>query len=209
MYAYLHTMYVSNDKIEEAIRIFKEHQGVMRTAEALEAGIYPRTLYYMRDEGYLNQLERGVYQLHDKEPLRNPDVVIVSRKIPDAVICLISALDLHDMTDEIPHKVHIALPRTSRNPKIDYPSVNVYRFSEETLNAGVEIKEFDGIPVKVYNPAKTIADCFKFRNQIGLDVAIEALKRGISESKATYKDIIKYAEMCRVKNVIRPYLEVI
>ncbi|WP_069132930.1 type IV toxin-antitoxin system AbiEi family antitoxin domain-containing protein [Rhodohalobacter halophilus] len=202
-------MYVSTDKIEDAIEIFKEHEGVMRTAEALDAGIYPRTLYYMRDEGYLTQLERGVYQLQDSEPLSNPDFVVISRKIPDAVICLISALDLHEMTDEIPHKVHIALPRTSRNPSLDYPPVNVYRFSEETLTAGVETKQFDGISVKVFNPAKTIADCFKFRNQIGHDVAIEALKRGINERKATLADIFEYSEMCRVKNVIQPYIDAI
>ncbi len=202
-------MYVSNDKIEDAIRIFKEHQGVMRTAEALNAGISPRTLYYMRDEGYLSQLERGVYQLQNKEPLSNPDMVIVARKIPEAVVCLISALDLHDMTDEIPHKVYIALPRTSRNPTLDYPPVNVYRFSDKTLSAGVETKQFDGISVKVFNPAKTIADCFKFRNQIGLDVAIETLKRGINEGKATYGDIVKYAKLCKVERVIKPYLEAI
>lgn len=202
-------MYVSTDKIEDAVRIFKEHQGVMRTAEALDAGIYPRTLYHMRDEGYLTQLERGVYQLQDSEPLSNPDFIIVSRKIPDAVICLISALDLHKMTDEIPHKVHIALPRTSRNPSLDYPPVSVYRFSDETLIAGVETKPFDGISVKVFTPAKTIADCFKFRNQIGLDIAIEALKRGVNERKATYGDIMKYAKLCKVERVIKPYLETI
>lgn len=202
-------MYVSNHKIEDTVRIFKEHQGVMRTAEALHAGISPRTLYYMRDEGYLTQLERGVYQLQDKEPLSNPDLVIVARKIPEAVVCLISALDLHDITDEIPHKVHIALPRTSRNPTLDYPPVNVYRFSDKTLSAGVDAKQFDGISVKVFNPAKTIADCFKFRNQIGLDVAIEALKRGVNEGKASYGDIVKYAKLCKVEKVIKPYLETV
>jgi len=202
-------MYVSNRKIEEAIRVFEDHQGIMRTSEALEAGIYRRTLYYMRDHGYLEQLGRGVYKLNEKEPLSNPDLVIAARKIPDAVICLISALDIHGMTDEIPHKVYIALSRTSRTPAMDYPPVNVYRYSDETLKAGVEVKQIDGIAVKVFDPAKTIADCFKFRNQIGLDVAIEALKRGINEHKATYSDILKYAEMCRVKNIIRPYLEVV
>ena len=202
-------MYVSNQKIEEAIRVFEDHQGIMRTSEALEAGIYRRTLYHMRDHGYLEQLGRGVYKLKEKEPLSNPDLVIVVRKIPDAVICLISALDIHDMTDEIPHKVHIALSRTSRTPVMDYPPVNVYRYSDETLKAGVEVKRIDGISVNVFNPAKTIADCFKFRNQIGLDVAIEALKRGINEGKATYGDIVKFAKLCKVERVIKPYLETV
>jgi predicted transcriptional regulator of viral defense system len=209
MYANMYTMYVSDKKVAEALRTFKEHGGVMRTSEALETGIYRRTLYYMRDHGYLQKLERGVYQLKEKGPLSQPDLIIIARKIPDAIVCLISALDIHEMTDEIPHKIHIALPRTSRNPTIDYPPINVYRFSDETLNSGVIKKEIDGISVKLFNPAKTIADCFKFRNQIGLDVAIEALKRGINEGKATYKDIIKYARLCKVEKVIKPYLEAI
>jgi predicted transcriptional regulator of viral defense system len=200
-------MYVSKEKIEEAIRIFKEHNGIMRTSEALDAGIYQRTLYFMRDEEYLTQLQRGVYQLNEREPLGYPDLVIVAQKIPAAVICLISALDLHELTDQIPHQVHIALPRTSRDPVMDYPPIKVYRFSKETLNAGVDIQKIDGVDINVFNPAKTIADCFKFRNQIGKEVAIEALKEGIRMKKATYQDIVKYAELCRVKNVIKPYME--
>ena len=202
-------MYVSDQKIEEAIRVFEDHQGIMRTSEALEAGIYRRTLYHMRDHGCLEQLGRGVYKLKEKEPLSNPDLVIVVRKIPDAVICLISALDIHGLTDEIPHKVHIALSRTNRTPVMEYPPVHVYRYSDETLKAGIGVKQIDGISVKVFNPAKTITDCFKFRNQIGLDVAIEALKRGINERKATYRDILKYAKLCRVKSVIQPYIDAI
>lgn len=202
-------MYVSKEKIKEAIRIFKEHNGVMRTSEVLDAGIYQRTLYFMRDEGYLTKLQRGVYQLNESEPLGNPDLVIVAQKIPAAVICLISALDVHELTDQIPHQVHIALPRTSRDPVMDYPPVKVYRFSKETLEAGVEIENIDGVDIKVFNPAKTIADCFKFRNQIGKDVAIEALKEGIRTQKATYQEILKYAELCKVKNVMQPYLEAI
>lgn len=200
-------MSVSTDKIEETIRLFRDQGGIMRTAQALDAGISPRTLYHMRDEEYLIQLGRGLFQLKDKEPLSNPDVVFISRKIPEAVVCLISALDLHEMTDEIPHQVHIALPRTSRNPILDYPPVHIYRFSDKTRLAGVETKRFDGISVKVFNPAKTIADCFKFRNQIGLDVAIEALQRGIKEGKASFVDILKYAKLCSVEKVIKPYLE--
>lgn len=202
-------MYVSKEKIEEAIRIFEEHNGIMRTSEALDAGIYQRTLYFMRDEGYLTKLQRGVYQLNEREPLGSPDLVIVAQKIPAAVICLISALDLHELTDQIPHQVHIALPRTSRDPVMDYPPVKVCRFSEETLNTGVEIQKIDGVDINVFNPAKTIADCFKFRNQIGKEVAIEALKEGIQTKKATYKEIVKYAELCHVKNVMQPYLEAI
>lgn len=202
-------MYVSQSKIEEAIKIFQEHDGVMRTSEVLDAGIHERTLYHMRDEGMVTAIQRGVYQLAESEPLSNPDLVIIAKKIPEARICLISALSIHEMTDEIPHKVHIALPRSSWQPEFDYPPLKVYRFSEETINSGLQTQTIDGIEVKVFNPAKTIADCFKFRNQIGLDVAIEAMKQGINDGKATYGDIVKYAKVCKVERVIKPYLEAI
>jgi len=202
-------VYVSKPKIEEAIKLFQEHDGVMRTSEVLDTGVHRRTLYHMRDEGIVKAIQRGVYQLTESEPLSNPDLVIVAKKIPEARICLISALSIHEMTDEIPHKVHIALPRSSWQPELDYPPLNVYRFSDETINSGLQTKTIDGVKIKIFNPSKTIADCFKFRNQIGLDVAIEALKRGISEGKASYKEIVEYARLCKVEKVIRPYMEMI
>ena len=202
-------MYISKPKIEEAIKLFQEHDGIMRTSEVLDAGVHRRTLYYMRDEGIVTAIQRGVYQLTESEPLSNPDLVIVAKKIPEARICLISALSIQEMTDEIPHKVHIALPRSSWRPELDYPPLKVYLFSDETINSGLQTKTIDGIKIKIFNPAKTIADCFKFRNQIGLDVAIEALKRGISEGKASYKEIVEYARLCKVEKVIRPYMEMI
>jgi predicted transcriptional regulator of viral defense system len=113
------------------------------------------------------------------------------------------------MTTEVPHQVHIALSRKHRDPKLDYPPIHVYRFSGKSLTEGVEKHKVDGVEIQVYNPAKTIADCFKFRNQIGLEIAIEALKHGIREKKASYSDILTYADICRVENVIRPYLETI
>jgi|SRR5699024_729243 len=163
----------------------------------------------MAEEGLITKLERGVYKLVDVDSLSNPDLAIVAKKIPKAAICLISALDFHQLTTAIPHHVHIALPRTSRNPTLNYPPLQVYRFSGPSLTEGIEIHEVDGIEVQVYNPAKTIADCFKFRNQIGLDIAIEALKDGIRENKASFNEIEKFAKICRVQNVIRSYAETI
>ncbi|WP_441001474.1 type IV toxin-antitoxin system AbiEi family antitoxin domain-containing protein [Fodinibius sp. SL11] len=200
-------MYVSDEKIEEAINVFKQQNGVLRMSEALDKGIYRRTLYHMLEHGYITKLERGVYKLKDKGPLSNPDLAIVATKIPKARVCLVSALDFHEMTTEIPHSVHIALPRTSRDPKLDYPPLSVYRFSGKSLTEGVKEYEIDNIKVQLYSPAKTIADCFKFRNKIGQDIAIEALERGVKEGKASYKDILHYAEICRVKTVIKPYME--
>jgi predicted transcriptional regulator of viral defense system len=208
MYYYPY-MYVSEAKTEEAIKLFSEHGGILRTSEAEKAGIHNRTLYYMLDNGYIEKLERGLYQLSDIKILSNSDLIIVAKKIPKARICLISALDFHGMTTEIPHKVHIALPLTSRNPRLEQPPIKVYRFSGKSLTEGIACHKSDGVEIKIYNPAKTIADCFKFRNKIGLDIAIEALESGISDGKASYTDIIKYAKICRVQNVMRPYLETI
>lgn len=202
-------MYVSKEKIDNAISVFKKHGGILRTSEALDEGIYRRTLYHMEEEGLLTKLERGVYKLSDTDVLANPDLAIVAKKIRRAKVCLISALDFHEMTTEVPHAVHIALPRTSRNPKLDHPPIKVYRFSGDSLTEGIEKHEVDGVEVQVYNPAKTIADFFKFRNKIGLDVAIEALKEGIRENKTSFNEIDKFAKICRVQNVIRPYAETI
>lgn len=207
MYALLSMTILNDQKIHEAFNLFKNRGGVLRTSELLSAGIHPRTLYKLRDEGLIIRLERGLYKLNDDKPLSNPDLVIVAAKIPSATICLLSALDFHDMTKEIPHRVHIAIARTQRDPKIDHPPLQVYRFSDESLTEGVEKHSVDGLAIQVYNPAKTIADCFKFRNQIGKEIAIEALREGVTQGRATYKDIIRYAHICRVESVIKPYME--
>lgn len=197
------------ENIQDAINLFKKRGGVLRTSEILAENVHPRTLYEMRDKGILIQLERGVFKLKDSQPLSNPDFAIIAARIPSAKICLISALDFHDMTLEIPHKVHIAISRTQRDPKLDHPPIEVYRFADDSLNAGIEEHEIDGLTVQIYKPAKTIADCFKFRNQIGKEIALEALKNGVIRGKASYKEILKYAKVCRVENVMKPYLEAI
>lgn len=203
-------MSVSDSKIDEAINLFQKHGGVLRTAEAEEAGIHNRTLYHILEEGYVEKLERGLYKLADKEvALSNLGLIIVTKKVPAAKICLLSALDFHEMTTNIPHEVHIAIPKNKREPRLDHPPIRTYRFSGQSLSEGVERHEVDGIEISVYNPAKTIADCFKFRNKIGLDIAIEAIKNGIRENKTTYREILKYAKICRVQKVIKPYLEAI
>ena len=208
MYALLSiSMYTSKEKIRKALNLFRDRGGILRTSEVLSAGIHPRTLYKLRDEGHIIKLDRGLYKLNDHAPLSNPDVAIVAARVPKAKICLISALDFHDMTKEIPHKVHIAIARTQRDPKIDYPPIEVYRFTGESFTKGVETHEIDGQTIQVYNPAKTIADCFKFRNKIGKDIALEALQRGLEEKNVEVKEILKYAKICRVENIIKPYLE--
>ena len=192
---------------ERARQIFKEHGGTLRTREALSAGIHPRTLYALRDVGELEQLARGLYRLAELPPLNDPDLATVAKRIPQGVICLISALAYHELTTQVPHAVHVALPRTSRHPALEHPPLQVYRFSREAFEAGVETKIIDDIAVRIYCPEKTLADCFKYRNKIGFDVAIEALRAYRAKRRRRLQKVLEYARICRVDNVMRPYLE--
>ena len=196
-----------SDKTQEAIRIFRQHNGILRTSEALELGIHPRTLYAMRDSGMLERLERGLYRLAELPPLTYPDLVTVALKIPDGVICLISALDFHELTTEIPHAVDVALEMGSRRPRLSHPPLRIFWFSGPAWSEGVETYRIDKVPVRMTNPAKSVADMFKFRRKLGLDVALEALKRYRQHEDFDVGRLIHYARVCRVEEVIKPYLE--
>lgn len=193
--------------LERTKALFRERGGTLRTGEAMEAGVHPRTLYELRDSGELTQLARGVYRLAEMPPLSHPDLATVCKRVPQGVVCLISALAFHELTTQIPHVVHLALPRTARTPALDYPPLQVYRFSGEAYTSGIETYTTDGIEVRVYDAEKTLADCFKYRNKIGQDVAIEALRSYRSRRGARLQRVLEYARVCRVEQVIRPYLE--
>lgn len=175
--------------------------------EALARGIHPRTLYTLRDEGLLMQVTRGLYRLADLPPMQEPDLVAVARRVPEAVVCLISALAFHGVATQIPHEVSIALPRGVRAPGLAYPPVRVFRLSGSCLTEGIETHVLDAVKVRVFGLEKTVADCFKFRNKIGLDVALEALKEALARPGVTPAGVLRYATACRVETVIRPYLE--
>jgi len=193
--------------IQDAINLFREHGGTLRTSEALRLGIHPRTLYAMRDSGLLEQLSRGLYRLADLPPLSNPDLATVALKVPQAVICLISALAFHELTTQIPHAVDIALPRRAERPRLDYPPLRIFWFSGLAWSEGIETHRFDEIPVRIYNPEKSVADSFKFRRKIGLDVALEALKLYRQHQHLDVSKLLHYARICRVEKVMKPYLE--
>ena len=198
---------------EKARVVFKSRGGTLRTREVLAEGIHRRTLYAMRDAGELIQLARGLYRLAELPPLSEPDLATVAMRIPQGVVCLISALAYHEMTSQIPHEVHLALPRTARYPKLAYPPLSIFRFSREAFEAGIETHIIDKISVRVFDPEKTLADCFKYRNKIGLDVALEALRfyRGTSPNGrcrgSRLQAVLACARTCRVERVMRPYLE--
>lgn len=191
----------------EAEQIFRKHGGMLATKEALSSGIHPRTLYAMRDEGVVEQVSRGLFRLSSLPPLSNPDLVTVSYRIPKGVVCLISALAFHQLTVEIPHEVYVALEPGTEKPRIDYPPTRIFWFSGEAYSEGIERHKLDRVKVPIYGPAKTIADCFKFRNKIGVDVAIDALKSYHSRSDFNLRELLKYARIRKVEKIMTPYLE--
>lgn len=196
-------------RFDKAVELFRQSGGILRTAQAVRAGIHPSTLYAMRDSGVLEQLSRGVYRLADRPPLGNPDLVTVATRIPNGVICLISALSFHDLTTQIPHEVHVALVAGAEEPRLDFPPIRTYRFVGQSFSEGVETHDLDGIGVRVYCAEKTLADCFKFRNRIGLDVAVEALRFYRERKTLRADELVRYASICRVRKVMQPYLEAI
>lgn len=192
-----------------AIAIFEQHGGILHTRQAMNHGIHPRTLYRLRDTEKLIRVSRGVYRLASLPRIGNPDLVTVATRIPKAIVCLVSALAYHDITSEIPHEIHIALPRGTKTPRIGYPPIRTYRFSGPALTEGVEEVKIDGVPVRVYAPAKTVVDVFRFRNKLGIDIAVEALQLCIKHKGVRPTDILHYARFCRVERVMQPYLEVL
>jgi predicted transcriptional regulator of viral defense system len=190
-----------------AIQKIKELGGTFRSSELLQQGVSPRTLYALRNSGLLEQLSRGTYRLVEQGALSNPDLVTVALRIPQGVICLVSALSFHGLTTQIPHAVSIAITKTMRNPAISYPPLNVYRYDERSYQTGIEKHLIDGVSVSIYNPEKTLADCFKFRNKIGMDLVLEAIKQYRAQHSLNIAELMKYAEICRVANIMRPYLE--
>jgi predicted transcriptional regulator of viral defense system len=192
---------------QRAIELFREQGGTLRTSEALRLGVHPRTLYALRDAGLLEQLSRGLYRLSEMPPFTHPDLVTVSLRVPQAVICLLSALAFHELTTQIPHTVHIALESRAEAPRVDYPPLRVFWFSGPAWSEGIETHTLDDVLVRIYSPAKSVADIFKFRNKIGLDVALEALRLYRRHPAFDVGELLRYARVCRVENVIRPYLE--
>jgi len=189
------------------IEIIKQQGRPIRTNDILRLGIHPRTLYAMAKSRAITRLSRGIYVLSGKQ-VENPDIVIASIRVPKGVICLTSALSFHNITTQIPHEVHMALPRPSKHPKeAGHLPFRFYSFSGECYSSGIEKHTISGTEVRVYSPEKTIADCFKFRNKIGLDVAVEALRYCLEHKKSTPRKILPFARICRVDKVIMPYLE--
>lgn len=180
--------------------------GVLRTRDLARHGIARTYLRQAVQRGVLRRSGRGIYTLPDA-PTEHQTLMEVCARVPGGVICLLSALAFHNFTTQMPAEIWLAIPEKARRPRLEYPRLRVVRFSGAALTQGVEVRRIGGATVRVYSPAKTVADCFKYRHKIGLDVAMEALRECWRERKATMDELWQYAQVCRVANVMRPYIE--
>lgn len=181
--------------------------GIVRPRDVEAVGIPREYLLRLHRQGKLERPGRGMYSLPHAAVTEHHSYAEVSKRVPDAVLCLLSALAFHGITTQNPAAVWIALRKGARTPALTSPAIRVVRLSDPSLTEGIEEHRVEGVPVRVYSAAKTVADCFKFRNKIGLDVAMEALRDSVRQKKASVNAIYRYSKICRVSNVMRPYLE--
>ncbi len=196
-------------KLEISIAIFKKAGGILKMSEAIAFGIHRRELYKLRDKGILEVIGRGLYRLTTIPESALSDFIPIAKKNPRGVICLISALAFHEITTQIPHFVYAALPRNARKPAITYPPMRYFWYSEKLLKTGVEKHKIDGCIIRIFNIEKTLIDCVKFRNKIGMDIVLKALKMYWRSKKADLGKLFKYAKLFRVENFLKPVMEAI
>ncbi|MEY4729443.1 MAG: hypothetical protein RL020_601 [Pseudomonadota bacterium] len=194
---------------ERHLQTLFRQTGAARSRELVTAGLARSQLSRMVSTGQLVRVARGMYALPGYQTGEHSALVTVAQRAPNVVFCLLTALRIHELTTQAPFEVWIAIGNKEHPPRLDYPTLRTVRFSEEALSAGVEIRKIDKTKIHVTNVAKTVADCFKFRNKIGLDVALEALREARRAKKASAEGLWHYAKINRVANVMRPYLEAI
>jgi predicted transcriptional regulator of viral defense system len=181
--------------------------GISRQRDLLKGGLHPQEVKRLVDKGILVPISRGVYMSQETEITEHHDLAIASARVPNGIICLISALQFHGMTTQIPRRVWIAIENRAASSRLTSPPLKIIRLTASSLTSGIEKHTIEGVEVKIYNPAKTVADCFKFRNKIGLDIAMEALRDYLRMKKGTVDDLWRFAKIDRVAKVIQPYLE--
>lgn len=196
------------DKQDKILALAKR-KGILRVKDLRAAHIHPEYLRRLCEKGALIRVARGLYMPADAQPTANVSLAQAARRVPHGIVCLLSALRFHEIGTANPFEVWIALARDVRRPQVEYPPLRTMRFSGKALTEGVERHRIESVEVKVYNPAKTVADCFKYRNKIGLDVAIEALRDCLRSRKSTRDQLWQYAKVCRMTEVMRPYMEAV
>lgn len=192
-----------------AERILKlaARQRLVRPRDVEALGIARAFLTRLERRGLLERRARGVYVLADAPVSEHHSLALAAKLVPRGVVCLLSALRFHGLTTQDPHEVWMAIDFKARKPSVEFPALRIVRFSGRSLADGIETHLIEAVPVRIYSPAKTVADCFKYRNKIGMDVALEALRDALRKRKATIDEVHRFAKVCRVANVIRPYLE--
>lgn len=186
-----------------------EQHGTMRRRELSDAGVHPETLARLVEGGILIRAARGLYQLADADITAPHNLAEVAKLVPKGVVCLVSALQFHELTLQMPSRVWVAIGAKARKPKFEYPAIRVVRFGGRALSLGVEMHRIDGVAVPIFNPAKTVVDCFRFRKHVGFDVVLESLHRVVRSEKARPAEIVQYARDTRIWSVLRPYLETV
>jgi len=194
---------------EQAVIDLAKKLGTIRIKDLLDRGIHPEFARRLVRKDILIRSERGLYTLADSEITEHHDFALIGKRFSKGVICLTSALRFHGIGTQLPRKIWLALEKGSAQPRLSYPPISVIRLSGPSFSEGIDEHTIEGVVVRIYNPAKTVADCFKFRNRIGLEAAIEAVRECLHERKATSDEIYYYAKICRVWNVMKPYLEAI
>jgi predicted transcriptional regulator of viral defense system len=182
--------------------------GLSCARKSSKASPYSRShLWNLAKAGKIEHVGRGLYRAKEAPISANETLLEVAKRVPLGVLCLSSALRFHELTTENPFEVWLAIERGAWSPKLDYPPVRVVHFSEAAFKFGIETHSVEGGTLRVYSPAKTVADCFKFRSKIGMETAIQALRSAYREKKATMDELWRAAKVCRVVNVMRPYME--
>ena len=195
------------DSSHRTILDLAAQRGLIRPRDLNERGLPTVALTRLVRQGLLQRVGRGLYAIPDRPVSEHGALAELARKHPQAIICLLSALRLHELTTQSPFEVWLAIPNKARSPKMDYPPLRIVRFSGAALAEGIEERVIDGVLVRVTNVARTVADCFKFRKKIGLDVALEALQEAWRAKRLSMDELWRYATLCRVANVMRPYME--
>ncbi|MFT6289350.1 MAG: putative transcriptional regulator of viral defense system [Halieaceae bacterium] len=193
-------------KKQQVIDYAKNHP-IVRPSDLTRLGLPKDYLYQLSKEQVLVRIGRGMYQWPNRRAGNNQSLIEAVKQAPNAVVALLSALSFHELTTQNPHEIWLAIDRKSWRPKIQYPPVRFVTLSGQLMSEGVERHTVDGEDLKVFSVARTVVDCFKYRHKIGLEVALEALREGWLEKRFTIDELVRYAELCRVKNVMQPYLE--
>ena len=195
--------------LNAALKVFRDKGGTLRTRDLIALGVHTDSLYALRENGRIVELGRGLYRLANVREAEHPDLAVVAARAPNAVVCLISALSYHGITTQIPSSIHLAVPRgTYKRITLSIP-VTIYQFDPKTFNEGLESQLIGGMPVKIYSAARTVVDCFKFRNKLGMDVALEALHLARIRKRVQNRELLRYARLLRVETPMSPYLQAI